>query len=91
MSSVLRRTTGAEELELGGWTPPPVGPELEEPEIDGPSTSGGVSLAFLALSVSTVASGLGDSGALEGGDGMVLLAGSILTVASEGFPVAEFW
>jgi hypothetical protein len=87
MSSVLRRATEAEELELGGWTPPPVGPELEEPEVDGPSASGGVSVV---VSVSAVVPGPGES-ALEGGDGMILLAGSILTVASEGFPVVEFW
>ena len=101
MSTVLGRTTEAEELELGGWSPPPVGPELEEPELDRPSASGGVSVAFLAVSVSTVASGLEESGALEGGDGMVLLTVSILIVASklpmpqsiysEGFPVVGFW
>ena len=93
MSSVLGRTTEAEGLELGGWSPPSVGPELEEPEVDGPSASGGVSDALLAVSASTstAVSGPGESGALEGGDGMVLLAVSILTVALEGFPVMEFW
>ena len=53
MSTVLGRTTEAEELELGGWSPPPVGPELEEP---GLSASGGISVAFLVVSVSNVVS-----------------------------------
>ena len=59
MSSVLGRTTEAQGLELGGWSPPPVGPELEEPELDGLSASGGVSVAFLVVSVSNVVSGRG--------------------------------
>lgn len=64
---------------------------LEVDASGGTSSEGGVCVALLAVSVSTVASGLGEpvNGSLEGGVCVALLA--VSAVASEGFAVVEFW